>query len=207
MEIQNIPQLLILFMEKTKLDPRTLVLAYSEGFFPMPDENSGEILWFRPDPRTIIPLDGFHQSRSLRSLLRKKRFQVTYNQSFSQVMHYCSQRPNTWINDEFKAAYQKLHTMKIAHSVETWKEGQLVGGVYGVCFGGAFFAESMFYRASNASKVALYHLVEKLRQKKFHVLECQFMTDHLRSLGAKEISDTQYMKLLKHAINQDIYFS
>ncbi len=194
-------------MEKTNLDPRTIVLAYSEGFFPMPDEKPGRILWFRPDPRTIIPIDQFHCSRSLRTVLNKKIFQITYNKAFAQVIDFCSQRPTTWINNEFKEAYQRLHTMGIAHSIEAWKDKQLVGGVYGVCFGGAFFAESMFYKVSNASKVALYYLVERLKQKKFRVLECQFMTDHLRSLGAIEIPDQEYIKCLKEALELDIYFS
>jgi len=183
------------------LTPDVLYAAYAQGYFPMPDE-SGTILWFRPDPRAVLPLDGFHLSRSLRKIVKRNTFTVTYDQAFDHVMTLCGTRQTTWINAEMKTAYQALHEEGQARSVEVWHEGDLVGGVYGVHFGSIFFAESMFYRYPNASKVALFHLVEHLRNQKFTLLECQFMTSHLKSLGAKEMPEEIYMQELKKGLRR-----
>ncbi|MBC61182.1 MAG: leucyl/phenylalanyl-tRNA--protein transferase [Zetaproteobacteria bacterium] len=190
-----------------QLSPKVLYQAYCQGYFPMPDHVTNEIFWYRPDPRAIFPLDKFRVSRSLQKVIRKKFFEITFNQAFNKVIHYCGSRKESWITKNFINAYTELHNLNQAHSVEVWLDGELVGGVYGVHIGSAFFAESMFFRASNASKVALYFLIEKLKEKNFFLLECQFMTDHLKSLGAEEISDKDYIRLLQAAINKASLFT
>ena len=190
---------------QTALTPDVLYAAYSQGYFPMPDE-TGDILWFRPDPRAIMPLDGFRVSRSLRRVITRNVFSVTYDQAFSEVMALCAKRQTTWINEEMRIAYESLHEKGHARSVEVWSENELVGGVYGVHFGSIFFAESMFHRQPNASKVALYHLVTHLRGQGFTLLECQFMTTHLQSLGAIEISEEEYTQELEMGLQRDIRF-
>jgi len=167
----------------------------------MSDPDTGEVNWYRPDPRAILPLEGFHCSHSLEKTLRKQTFKVTYNTAFSDVMKLCSDRPEgSWISEEFLDAFGDMHRQGKAHSVEVWETEKLVGGVYGVAVGGAFCAESMFYRRTNASKVALFHLVERLKNCRFTLLEVQFLTPHLKSLGAIEISDSEYEALLKKAL-------
>ncbi len=194
-------------IKKTTLNPYILIAAYSQGYFPMPDEDSGGMLWFKPDPRAIIPLDGFHVSRSLKRTINKGHFTVTFDQAFQQVMNLCADRDETWINDEIKTSYEQLYHLGHAHSVEVWlNEKDLVGGVYGVSLRSAFFAESMFHKVTDASKAALYCLVNHLAGCGFTLLECQFMTDHLRTLGAKAISDRDYMDHLKTALKNDAYF-
>jgi leucyl/phenylalanyl-tRNA--protein transferase len=190
---------------QSTLTPDVLYAAYSQGYFPMPDE-TGEILWFRPDPRAIIPLDGFHVSRSLRRIINRNTFSITYNQAFSEVMARCAKRQTTWINEEMRDSYESLHAVGHACSLEVWSGDELVGGVYGVHFGSVFFAESMFHRQANASKVALYHLVTHLRQRGFALLECQFMTTHLKSLGAIEIPEEEYMERLGSGMQKEAYF-
>ena len=165
----------------------------------MPDPDTNEILWYRPNPRAILPLDQFHCSRSLQKQIKKGDYQVSFDQAFKEVMKGCADRQETWITQEFIDAYSLLHSEGLAHSVEIWRKKHLIGGVYGVSVGGAFFAESKFYRERNASKLALFHLVEHLNQRGFLLLEVQFMTDHLRSLGALEISDNHYQATLKKA--------
>lgn len=188
------------------LKPEILVSAYSQGYFPMPEEETGEILWYRPDPRAIFPLDGFKVSRSLRKKINSKRFTITYSQDFSKVVEGCAKRETTWITEDIKEAFYLMHRLHAAHSVEIWQDEHLVGGVYGLSLGGAFFAESMFHYVTDASKIALYYLVERLNEKKFELLECQFLTHHLASLGAIEINDREYIKLLTKAIRKDVYF-
>ena len=188
-------------MRPVPLTPRVLEFAYRQGYFPMSDPDSGETHWYRPDPRAILPLDGFHCSRTLRRTLRRGELQVTYNQNFAEVMRQCAHRKEgTWISEEFVDAYCAMHAEKNAHSVEVWKGRALVGGVYGVALGGGFFAESMFHRQTDASKVALYHLVEKLNACGYVLFETQFLTPHLQSLGAIEISDEEYEKRLRKAL-------
>lgn len=192
---------------QTRLTPELLLSAYSQGYFPMPGDLPDEIFWYRPDPRAIIPLDGFHVSRSLQRRLRRGQFTYTFNLAFPEVMAGCSDRITTWINDEFKDAYSHLHQLGFAHSVEIWQDAKLVGGVYGVAIGGAFFAESMFHRTTDASKAALYYLVQRLRNQGFSLLECQFLTPHLESLGATAISDEIYIQRLTTALAVKVSFS
>ena len=187
------------------LDPDLLLRGYSIGVFPMADSRRAkEIFWVEPKKRGILPLDGFHLSRSLAKVLRSDRFQVTADQAFAAVVAGCAQptadRPDTWINREIERAYTLLHARGHAHSIECWQDGELVGGLYGVKLGGAFFGESMFSRARDASKVALAWLVARLQLGNFQLLDCQFITDHLASLGAVEIERDVYVSLLDSAL-------
>jgi leucyl/phenylalanyl-tRNA--protein transferase len=188
-----------------KLTAALLERAYAFGCFPMPDEK-GRIRWYQPDPRAILPLDGFHVSRSLKRRLRKGGYSVTYNKDFEAVMRGCASREPTWINAEFIRAYTELHGLGRAHSVEVWSSGKLAGGVYGVHLGGAFFAESKFHTETDASKVALAKLVERLNERGFRLLEVQFLTPHLASLGALEVPHEQYMEMLAEALKLDYPF-
>ncbi len=186
--------------------PDLLRLAYAQGYFPMPHPDTGEILWFHPDPRAVLPLDGFHVSRSLDRTLQKGAFEITIDKDFAGVMDGCAARDETWINDLFKKTYGDLHALGDAHSVEVWQAGALVGGVYGVAINGAFFAESKFHRVTDASKVALYHLVKHLQVRGMTLLEVQFITPHLASLGVVEIPRAQYMRRLKGALERRVRF-
>ena len=182
------------------LKPGSLLGAYVQGIFPMADED-GEIYWFSPDPRTIFDLDAFHVSRRLRSVYRQHRFALTVDRDFAGVMDGCADRPEgTWINDAIREAYLALHASGFAHSVEVWRGDTLAGGLYGVTIGGAFFAESMFHRVTDASKIALVYLVERLRACGFSLLDVQFKTPHLARFGCLEIPRSTYLTLLDHAI-------
>jgi leucyl/phenylalanyl-tRNA--protein transferase len=168
----------------------------------------GEIGWFSPDPRAIIPLDErFHVPHGLRRTLKKGRFELRVNTAFTEVMRGCARRPETWINDEIVASYTELHRMGHAHSVEAWLEGRLAGGLYGVALGGAFFGESMFHEVTDASKVALHGLVERLRQRGFTLLDTQWTTEHLVTFGAYEISRGKYLAWLRAALAQNCQFA
>ncbi len=186
--------------------PAIVKRAYAIGAFPMPSPDRQGINWYMPDPRAIIPLTEFHVSKSLRRELNKSRMQVTIDQAFRNVMLGCADRPETWITDEFIDVYCALHREGVGHSVEVWQGNELVGGVYGVALGGAFFAESMFHRASNASKVALYYLVQHMLKQGMDLLEVQFLTPHLASLGAIEIPLHRYEQLLGKAIRSSVRF-
>ena len=189
------------------LTPEGIELAYRHGIFPMADERSGEVLWFRPDPRAVIPLDGFHVSRSLARTLRRGRFDVRVDTAFVSVMRGCADRPEgSWISERFVEVYGALHRAGKAHSVEAWRDGRLVGGVYGLALGGVFMAESMFHRETDASKVALAALVGRLRERGFTVLDVQYMTPHLESLGAVEITRREYERRLEQALALDRTF-
>jgi len=174
--------------------------AYRAGIFPMADPERGVITWHRPKRRAILPLDSFHASRSLSALLRRRPFEVTWNRCFTDVMDACADRPGTWISSEFKTIYGELHRQGKAHSVEVWMDGELAGGLYGVQLGGAFFAESMFHRRTNMSKVALAELVSRLRARGFALLEVQYLTEHLAQFGVIEISDKKYQARLREAL-------
>jgi leucyl/phenylalanyl-tRNA---protein transferase len=174
--------------------------AYRAGIFPMADPERGVITWHRPKRRAILPLDSFHASRSLSALLRRRPFDVTWNRCFAAVMDACADRPGTWISSEFKTIYGELYAQGKAHSVEVWVDGELAGGLYGVQLGGAFFAESMFHRRTNMSKVALAELVFRLRDRGFALLEVQYLTEHLAQFGVIEISDRKYRARLKEAL-------
>lgn len=185
----------------TGLDPRLLLRGYAAGIFPMADSrDAGDIFWVEPRTRAIIPLDGFHISRSLARVLRRGRFRVSRDQAFAEVIHACAQREETWINAEIERATLGLHAAGHAHSIECWHGDELAGGLYGVRLGRAFFGESMFSRAADASKVALAWLVARLRAGHFTLLDCQFMTAHLASLGATTVDREAYVELLSAAL-------
>ena len=184
--------------------PELLLLAYRSGIFPMSDaRDDPEIFWVEPRRRAILPLDGFRCSRSLARTLRRGRFTVTCNADFGAVMQACAapraEAEETWISQRIEASYRALHALGQAHSIECWQDGVLVGGLYGVGFDRVFCGESMFSRVPDASKVALAWLVAALRHGGASLLDCQFITDHLASLGAVEISQAEYLSLLKAA--------
>ena len=187
------------------LDPDLLLRAYSVGVFPMAStRDADDVFWVEPKKRGILPLDRFHLSRSLAKTVRSDRYTVTVDKAFSDVVAHCAEatarRPDTWINPEIELAYAELHRRGYAHSVESWQDSQLVGGLYGVRLGAAFFGESMFSRARDASKVALAHLVARLRVGGFKLLDCQFLTEHLASLGTIEVGRDAYVALLDKAL-------
>jgi len=188
------------------LDPELLLRAYTIGVFPMADSRDApSVYWVEPKSRAILPLDGFHLSKSLRKTLLSGRYETTANRDFTGIVRLCAEavenRPDTWINGQIESAVEVLHAHGHAHSIETWQDGLLVGGLYGISLGSAFFGESMVSRATDASKVALAHLVARLRVGGFTLLDCQFMTDHLASLGAVEVSRAAYMALLDVAVS------
>ncbi|WOK37377.1 leucyl/phenylalanyl-tRNA--protein transferase [Sphingomonas sp. C3-2] len=187
------------------LDTTMLLRAYACGVFPMADDRDADkVFWVEPKKRGVLPLDGFHLSRSLAKTIKSDRFIVTADRAFREVIATCAQetsdRPGTWINAQIESACVELHARGHAHSVEVWHEDALVGGLYGIKLGGAFFGESMFSRMRDASKVALAHLVARLRLGGFTLLDCQFITDHLASLGAIEIPRDDYIALLDSAL-------
>ena len=185
----------------SRLDPRLLLQGYAAGIFPMADSrDASELFWVEPRARAIIPLDGFHLSRSLKRTLRSGKFTLTLDRDFAGVIQACADRDETWINDDIERAMLALHSSGHAHSVEVWQGGELVGGLYGVKLGRAFFGESMFSRATDASKVALAWLVARLRAGGFTLLDCQFMTGHLASLGAISVPRRTYVTLLSGAL-------
>jgi leucyl/phenylalanyl-tRNA--protein transferase len=186
--------------------PSVVLIGYENGYFPMAEPTTERIVWHRPDPRAIIPLDRVHIARSLRQVVQRRRFDITFDTSFHAVITHCADRPDTWITAEIIDTYADLHASGHAHSVEAWLNGTLVGGLYGVALGGAFFGESMFSHASNASKVAFVHLILALRQRGFTLLDTQYINEHTASLGAIEISDDHYQLLLADALRQDRTF-
>lgn len=190
-------------MRSVPLDPETLLSAYAQGAFPMTDSD-GVTRWYTADPRGVISLEPgqFKVPRSLRQTIRRGTFQVRFNHDFEAVMHGCMiDRPDgTWISRELIAAYARLHREGFAHSVEAWCDGELAGGLYGVSLGGAFFGESMFYRRTDASKVALVALVERLRERGFTLLDAQARTRHLTQFGCIEIPARDYLQRLRAAL-------
>ncbi len=191
--------------------PNDLLDCYRRGVFPMADAHDDPQLFLvDPDLRGVLPLDGFHVSKSLRKTIRSDVFEVRVDTAFSRVMELCAEaapdRPSTWINAPILNLYSALHRMGHAHSVETWLNGELVGGLYGVSLKGAFFGESMFSRATDASKVALAHLVARLRRGGYLLLDTQFVTDHLRSFGVEEIDREEFHRRLELALQVDAQF-
>lgn len=190
------------------LTPELLLHGYSIGIFPMAEHRDDpELFWVDPKFRGIFPLDGFHISRSLARRIRNCGFEISINRDFSGVVDGCADRSDTWINAELHALYRQLHQSGHAHSLEVWDGAALVGGVYGVTLGAAFFGESMFSRRTDASKIALAYLVDRLRQTGFHLFDTQFQTAHLASLGAIEIPRGAYKKELEEALNQSADFA
>ena len=182
------------------LDPRMLLRGYAAGIFPMADSrHASDIFWVEPRNRAIFPLEEFHLSRSLAKRVRSGTFKVTRDLAFHEVLLACADREETWINQVIERATLGLHAVGHAHSIECWHEGKLVGGLYGVKLGRAFFGESMFSRMTDASKVALAWLVARLKVGHFTLLDCQFMTPHLESLGAMAVSRDDYVGLLTSA--------
>ncbi len=185
----------------SRLDPRLLLQGYAAGIFPMADSrHAAELFWVEPRSRAILPLDGFHMSRSLRRTLRSGKFSVTMDRDFPAVIGACADREETWINADIERAMLTLHGTGHAHSVEVWHGSDLVGGLYGVKLGRAFFGESMFSRMTDASKTALAWLIARMKTGGYTLLDCQFMTAHLASLGATTVSRKAYVALLSGAL-------
>jgi leucyl/phenylalanyl-tRNA--protein transferase len=194
--------------QSVSLDPETLLSAYAQGVFPMTDRD-GQVRWYTADPRGILPLDdGFHVPHTLAQLVRQGKFEIRIDADFEATMRGCmdERRDGTWISEELIDAYTRLHRMGFAHSVETWRGGELVGGLYGVSLRGAFFGESMFHRDRDASKVALVHLVERLRDRGYELLDTQASTAHLRRFGCVDISGDEYLRRLQRAMRKACEF-
>ena len=197
--------------EMNELQPELLLKAYAIGVIPMAESRDDPRLFFvDPDKRGIIPIDGFHVSKSLRKVARSRIFKIRCDTAFEAVLDGCAQptaeRPDTWINSEIRRLYIELAKMGHCHSVEVWSGKDLVGGLYGVALGGAFFGESMFSRTTNASKIALLHLVARLWAGGFTLLDCQFITDHLRQFGAREVIREIYRVMLADALRRPANF-
>jgi len=191
------------------LDPETLLSAYAQGAFPMSDRD-GAIRWYTADPRGVIPLDQrFHVPGTLAALVKQGKFECRINTEFEATMRACMEQRagGTWISEPLIAAYAHLHEIGFAHSVESWQDGELVGGLYGVTLGGAFFGESMFHHRRDASKVALVHLVQRLRERKFELLDAQAQTPHLARFGCVEMPVEQYMTRLHRALRKRCEFT
>jgi leucyl/phenylalanyl-tRNA--protein transferase len=189
------------------LSPEVLLFAYQQGLFPMAESrNAKQIQWIQPEKRGIFQLGNFHISKSLRRVILKKDYSITINSCFPKVMEKCADRSETWINDDIYNCYCKLHEDGFAHSVEVWRNSHLIGGVYGVTIGAAFFGESMFSEAANGSKIALAYLHDRLLKAGFLLFDTQFLTEHLASLGAIEISQAQYLVKLEKALNKNATF-
>lgn len=191
--------------------PHVLLKAYAAGVFPMAESaDDNALYWVEPEERGVIPLDGLQVSRSLRKHIRQKHFEVRVDSAFASVIDACASRmpgrSSTWINGRIRALYGQLHKMGCCHTIECWHEGALVGGLYGVRLGGAFFGESMFSRMTDASKIALVHLVARLNAGGFVLLDTQFITPHLERLGARAVPKVRYRQLLDAAIERDADF-
>jgi leucyl/phenylalanyl-tRNA---protein transferase len=194
-----------------ELSPDLLLRAYAAGLFPMAESaEDPDLFWIDPDPRGVLPLDRFHLPRRLKRTLRSGQYEVRVDTAFDAVMRGCAEptemRPKTWINEEIFRLYGALYEQGYAHSVEAWRSGELVGGLYGVALRGVFFGESMFSRSPDASKVALVHLVARLVKGGFRLLDTQFVTDHLRRFGAVEIPRADYHRQLERALGVEAYF-
>lgn len=187
------------------LSPRRILNAYSRGIFPWFSDNS-PILWWSPDPRLVLFPEELHVSRRMKRMIKKNVFRISFDRKFSEVIWNCRlprrHELGTWITDEMETAYNRLYHSGYAHSIEVWKECEMVGGLYGVSMGNCFFAESMFYRVSNASKWGLIKLVEKLRELEFSFIDCQVASPHLKTLGAREIPRKEFLSLLEESLKQ-----
>jgi leucyl/phenylalanyl-tRNA--protein transferase len=198
MDIRNVTQTLTAAMTEE---------AYRNGLFPMGNPEDGFVTWHRPNRRAVLPLDGFHVSRSLQHTLKKAAFEVSFNRDFEGVMRACARTgEDSWITEEFIQVYGELQKAGKAHSVEIWVDGLLAGGVYGVHLGAGFFAESKFHRVRDMSKVALAHLVFRLRERGFKLLEVQYLTPHLERFGVVEVSNRDYLTMLAEALRDDCRF-
>ncbi len=190
--------------------PGMVLSGYLQGVFPMADPD-GTIYWYAPDPRCIIPLESYHPARSLRPVLNRGTFEIRINTAFETVMRHCglprSEDDSIWISEEIIEVYTELHDLGFAHSVEAWQNGELAGGLYGVSLGKVFFGESMFHRVPNASKVAFHYLVERLRERKYGLLDTQFINDNVKRFGAEEVSKKEFLALLKKNVSVEKRFT
>lgn len=189
-----------------RIPTELLLKAYASGVFPMAESAADpEVFWVRPETRGVIPLEAFHVPKSLRKAIRRRDFEIRFDHDFEAVIDACAEkreeRSSTWINAPIREAYVALHRRGHCHSVEAWRDGKLVGGLYGVSLGRAFFGESMFSKATDASKVCLVHLVERLRERGFVLLDTQFTTEHLKRFGAVDVPRGRYEKMLAEAIS------
>jgi leucyl/phenylalanyl-tRNA--protein transferase len=194
------------FDPKELLKPDNMLRLYASGAFPMADESGETINWYMPEIRTIIPLDAFNFPRSARKAVERMNFEIKFDTDFTKVIMGCSDREDTWISQELINAYKRLRKRGHVHTVETWLEGEMVGGLYGVTFRGAFFGESMFSNVSEASKAALMALINHLSESDFILLDVQYMSEHLQMFGAVEISFDDYTKLLNKAYTRGCEF-
>ncbi len=193
------------FDKKQLLKPVNMLNMYAQGAFPMADE-TGEIDWYQPKTRTIIPIDNYNVPRSLKKFMQSCDFEYRYNENIIQVIRNCADREETWITEELINAYKDLEDIGFLHSVEVFEKNRLVGGLYGIAIEGAFFGESMFSDKSQASKSALVKLLERLNEKQFAILDVQFTNPHLEMFGAKEINFEDYNDLLRRAYERDVSF-
>jgi len=191
---------------KELLKPDNMLRLYASGAFPMADAETGSINWYLPEIRTIIPLNNYNIPRTAKKAIEDKNFEIRFDTDFEGVLEGCADRESTWISDELKVAYRRLKKRGHIHTVETWKDGNLVGGLYGVMFRGAFFGESMFSQVSQASKAALVALLKHLNEKDFVLLDVQYITEHLKMFGAVEISFEKYTKLVHKAYTRNCEF-
>ena len=194
------------FLENQPFTPSLLIFAYQTGWFPMADDETNEIYWHSPMRRAIFTLLSDGPKKSLKKEYAKSEWTFSINTAFSEVIEQCANRKDTWISSDIKQVYSELHDQGYAHSVETYQDGILIGGLYGVSIGSAFFGESMFSHASNASKMAFVHLYKHLISRGFTLLDSQYINDHTLSLGAITISRMQYLEMLSKAIQQQINF-
>jgi len=194
------------FDPKELLEPASMLRLYAGGAFPMADESTGEINWYMPTIRTVIPLDSYNIPRSLKKKIPKLNFEIKFDADFLSVVKGCAERDKTWISGELIEAYLRLQKIGNAHSVEVWQDDNLVGGLYGITYNGSFFGESMFSRVTQASKVALMNLIQHLNEKGFALLDVQYITEHLKMFGAKEIAFDEYNRLLIEANARDCKF-
>jgi len=188
------------------LQPDNMIRLYASGAFPMADQETGHINWYMPDIRCIIPLEKFHIPRSTKKVVDRIGFEIKYDTNVTEIIRRCANRTETWINDKLINAYKRLHKRGAVHSVESYLDGHLVGGLYGVTFRGAFFGESMFSEVSQASKAALIKLVERLKERGFILLDVQYMTEHLKMFGAIQISWSEYQDYLREAYLRNCEF-
>lgn len=191
---------------KELLKPENMLKLYAKGAFPMADEDSGQISWYMPETRCIIPLDNFNIPRSLKKIINNYNFEFRMDTDIISTIRSCANREKTWISEELIAAYQGLYKKGYVHSIETWKENNLIGGLYGISYKGAFFGESMFSKIPQASKAALMKLLFHLKEKDYVLLDVQFMTEHLKMFGAIEISFEKYQTLLELAYKKECVF-
>lgn len=194
-------------MSRRVISPESILSAYTQGAFPMTDAD-GVTRWYTADPRGVLPLERFHIPKTLAAIVKQQRFDVRINTDFPTTMRHCMEGRDegSWISEEIIAAYTDLHASGYAHSVECWQRDQMVGGLYGVSLGGAFFGESMFFRVTDASKVALVHLVKRLREREFALLDTQASTPHLHRFGCEEVPAGQYLHRLEAALRLDREF-